>query len=99
MLHIPCCLFYGDDFGRNSVNFLVRFYPLRIKRRGPDVILDVEQSKTLCVRLWLDPPVYNYPSVDSNNCVNTNLTRSWTTVGNESSFKRSTIRYTVLSST
>lgn len=99
MLHLPCCLFFDDDFGRNSVNFLVRIYPLRIMHKGPDVILDVEQSNTLCVRLRLDPPVYNYPHVDSNHFVLTNLTRSWNAVGNGVSFQCSTIRCIVLSST
>lgn len=45
MLYLPCSLLFDDDYGRNSVNFLVRIYPLRITRQCPDIILNEEESR------------------------------------------------------
>ena len=40
---------FDGDFDRNSVSFLVRIYPLRISRQGPDIILNEEESRNCVV--------------------------------------------------
>ena len=67
MLYLPCSITFDGDFDRNSVSFLVRIYPLRISRQGPDIILNEEEN----------PPFYNYPYVNSSHCVITNLIHTW----------------------
>ena len=49
MLYLPCSITFDGDFDRNSVSFLVRIYPLRISRKGPDIILNEEESRNCVV--------------------------------------------------
>ena len=49
MLYLPCSITFDGDFDRNSVSFLVRIYPLRISRQGPDIILNEEESRNCVV--------------------------------------------------